>query len=768
MLKPIKQRGSFLSRIIVANVVIFVLSIIVLSVLNYGNNTRIIDQHTSLMYKRLLTQTDYNIEALYERVFQIGEQLLNDTEVVKGLFSNELSPVDSMKVASKLNDVVNANKYINSVYLYNGEKERFIHTIRRDVSIQTIDKEAPALIEVRKQMQKMIFLPHKQSYVYESKAYDNNILSLIFTYSGGNNGYAIFINLELNAILDLFNKMGNSAYSNFIIVDKSGLNIINGSKPDLFLHDTSDQDYIDKVIHAAAKSDHFIGSVDGEKSLVTYVYNDKLEWYLINTTSYSYLAKDNLQVLQNIILISVIILVLSIAATVLLTNKIYTPFGRVVKMIKFSHPAVPAEDNYDDVEYVSDVFKGLIQKVTTLEDSAVKDRNRLRAAFLRDWLNGEGRMDEAELALNFSKLNVQIRPNDLRVLLLVMEGQTESAELEEEQPDLRMNFVADAMVELALRIFTEHGELEKIDTGSHSFVFILNDFDGSNVEAKIGEFVYQVEKLMSFRLKIGVGIRASSMQELSKSYETAKEALNYMFVVSDENVYDYENIQAQIRKQAHYPVKLEQTLINQLKLNDRRASEETVEALFGELKHYAIKDSYATLKQLGSSIDHEFNDIVDFAPLCKRYEQQSLARVIEGLIYFERLHRFFLELVDYIIQDLKSNRYRDSKEIVKNACEYIQQQYRKGDLSADAVAAALNISVPYFSKLFNENMRMTFSAYVTNLRLSEAESLLLHTPLRIKEISENIGFLNSTYFITVFKKKHGVSPNQYRQMKRAN
>ncbi|WP_169082357.1 AraC family transcriptional regulator [Paenibacillus sp. PL91] len=49
-----------------------------------------------------------------------------------------------------------------------------------------------------------------------------------------------------------------------------------------------------------------------------------------------------------------------------------------------------------------------------------------------------------------------------------------------------------------------------------------------------------------------------------------------------------------------------------------------------------------------------------------------------------------------------------------------------------------------------------------------AESLFLHTPLRIKEISENIGFLNSTYFITVFKKKYGVSPNQYRQMKRAN
>ncbi|MGG1633342.1 helix-turn-helix domain-containing protein [Paenibacillus sp. NRS-1760] len=768
MLKPLKTRGSFLSRIIVANVVIFVIAIITISILNYDNNTRIIDKHTSVMYKRLLSQTDYNIEALYERVFQIGEQLLNDSEVIKGLYSNKLSPLDSLKVQNRINDIVITNKSINSIYLYNGEKDRFIHTIRKNVTIQTIDKNAPSLIEVRKQMKKMIFLPHKQSYIYESKAYDNNLLSLIFTYSGSKNGYAIFINLELNAILELFNKMGNSVYSNFIIVDKNGLNIINGSKPELFLHDTSDQAYINKVIHADAKSANFIGSVDGVKSLVTYVYNDKLEWYLINTTSYEYLAKDNLAVLKNIIMISMIILIVSIAATVLLLNKIYTPFGKIVKMIKFNHPSYSEEESYDDVEYMSDVFKGLIQKVTTLEDSAVKDRNRLKAAFLRDMLNHEGRMDEGDIALNFSKLNIQLKPNDLRVLVLVIKEQQAIIALEQEQLENRMSFVVDAMYELALHVFADIAGLEKIVTGSHTLVFIINDYEENGIEAKMGEFLYQVEKLMSFQLKIGVGVRAGTIQGLPKSYESAKEALHYQFVASGESVYYYDEIQTKLSKQVQYPIKLEHVLMNHLKLNDSSGSRETIEAIFKEIKLYSIKEMYAILKQLGSSIDNEFRNMVNFAPLCTKYEKESLIGVIEGLNYIEKLHQFCLELVDYIIQDLKGNRYRDSKEVVKNACDYIQQNYRNGDLSADAVAATLNISVPYFSKLFNENMRMTFSSYVTSLRLSEAESLLLHTPLRIKEISEQIGFLNSTYFITVFKKKHGVSPNQYRLMKKAN
>ncbi|WP_438349470.1 helix-turn-helix domain-containing protein [Paenibacillus sp. FA6] len=762
-----KSRGSFLSRIIVANVVVFIFTIIMVSVISYYYNTQIIDKHTSDTYQQLLSQTDYNIETLYERVFQIGEEFLNDTEIIKGLYSNELSPADSIKVATRINDVVNLNSFINSVYLYNGITGRFIHSILKDIDIRTIDKEALALIDVRKTMNKMTFLPHTQRYTYRSKVYNDDILSLIFTYSGAKNGNAIFINLKLDAIRDLFNKMEGSDYSNFIIVDKHGLNIINGKHPDLFMQDSKDQTFINKVIHSTEKTNNFIANISGEKSLITSIYNDKLEWYLIHTTDYAYLSKDSFNVLKNIIIGAIIILFISIAATIFILNKIYMPFGQVIRMIRFSHPYEPKADHYDDVQYVSEVFKGLISQVTTLEDSAVKDRNKLKEGFLKDLLNNEGRIDQSELENNFSKLGVQLKPTHLRILVIGMEGE---GAIVEGEIDARRALVKDAMYELALRIFPAHNDngLERIEIGNHSLVLLMNDHEGNPIEDQLNGFIYQVEKFMSIQVKVGVGIHVNMAQSLSRSFETAKEALQYKYVRSNESVFYYDEIQARLKKQVTNPMKLEQALMNQLKMNNLEGAQEEVGELFKEIRGCSIKEIFEILRRIGEKLDTEFKDIVDFSPLYVSFQKDSLVDIMTSFVYIEQVNEFYLELVDFIIRELKGNRYRDSNVIVKNACEFIQNNYRKGDLSADAVAASLQISVPYFSKLFNENMKVTFSNYVTNLRLNEAEELLLHTPLRIKEISENIGFLNSTYFITVFKKRHGVSPNQFRQMKKNN
>ena len=768
LMKPLKSRGSFLRRIIVANVVVFMFSIIMVSVINYYYNTRIIDKHTSETYQQLLEQTNYNIETLYERVFQIGEQLINDTEVIRGLYANELSPINSLKVAERIKDVVNVNPFINSVYLYNGDTGRFIHSISKDIDPRKIDKDAPSLIDVRKMMNKMIFLPHQQKFTYESKVYNNDLLSLIFLYSSeSKKDYAIFINLKLDAIRDLFNKMGGSAYSNFIIVDKQGRTIINNKQPERFMQGSKEHSYISEVIQSGTRTNNFIGAVSGDKSLITSVYNEKLEWYLIHTTSYAYLSKDSLVVLKNIIIGSIIILFVSIAATVLILHKIYMPFGKFIKMIRFSHPYKAVAEHYDDVQYVSDVFKGLISQVTTLEDSAVKDRNKLKEGFLKDLLHHEGRIVQSEIESNFNRLGVRLKPAHFRVLVVVMEGDGETMV---EEFDARRVLIKDAMYEIALRTFPVHQDigLERIDLGHNAIVLITNADERVPMDELFIGFIYQVGKFLSIPVKLGVGIHVHTVQSLPRSFETAKEALTYRFVRKDASIYDYDEIQTRLRRPMMNSVKSEQTLMKSLKLNDREDAQREVDELFKEIRDYSMKEISRLCKQLGEKMEHEFKDIVDFSSLYANFQKDSLVDITTSFVYIEQLHAFYLELVDFIIRELKGNRYRDSNVIVKQACEFIQQHFRDGNLSADTVAASLQISVPYFSKLFNENTKMTFSAYVTNLRLNEAEERLLHTSLRIKEISKSIGFLNSTYFITVFKKKHGVSPNQFRQMKKAN
>lgn len=78
------------------------------------------------------------------------------------------------------------------------------------------------------------------------------------------------------------------------------------------------------------------------------------------------------------------------------------------------------------------------------------------------------------------------------------------------------------------------------------------------------------------------------------------------------------------------------------------------------------------------------------------------------------------------------------------------------------VADAIQLNPSYFSVLFKEQMRMTFSEYVTRRKLQRAKELLLRTKLSVAEIAERTGYQTIKYFHKLFKEYEGCSPGQYR------
>ena len=52
--------------------------------------------------------------------------------------------------------------------------------------------------------------------------------------------------------------------------------------------------------------------------------------------------------------------------------------------------------------------------------------------------------------------------------------------------------------------------------------------------------------------------------------------------------------------------------------------------------------------------------------------------------------------------------------------------------------------------------------YLIRLRISKAAQILRREPLRIKEVSEAVGFRDSNYFSRQFRQVMGVSPRAYR------
>lgn len=104
----------------------------------------------------------------------------------------------------------------------------------------------------------------------------------------------------------------------------------------------------------------------------------------------------------------------------------------------------------------------------------------------------------------------------------------------------------------------------------------------------------------------------------------------------------------------------------------------------------------------------------------------------------------------------------DLRKPIQSAVQYMQLYYNE-NLTLKNISDKVYLSPSYFSKLFKEEMKMTFVEYLSWIRVQKAKNLLRMTSLPIDVIANNTGFANSSYFATTFKKIEEKTPTRYRE-----
>lgn len=97
---------------------------------------------------------------------------------------------------------------------------------------------------------------------------------------------------------------------------------------------------------------------------------------------------------------------------------------------------------------------------------------------------------------------------------------------------------------------------------------------------------------------------------------------------------------------------------------------------------------------------------------------------------------------------------------VSKAVQFITDHYAS-NISLDATANALMLNSSYLSRLFKEEMQMTFTEYLNRVRIKTSCILMESGAYSLKQISSQVGFLNYTYFFKVFKSITGLTPQAY-------
>lgn len=99
---------------------------------------------------------------------------------------------------------------------------------------------------------------------------------------------------------------------------------------------------------------------------------------------------------------------------------------------------------------------------------------------------------------------------------------------------------------------------------------------------------------------------------------------------------------------------------------------------------------------------------------------------------------------------------------MRTAVIFLQEHFTE-PIGLNDVARQADLSPAYFSTLFKQEMGAGFSEYLLSLRLERVCARLRTTGQTIKQISEEAGFADYSYFCRIFKKNIGLSPAAYRK-----
>jgi AraC-like DNA-binding protein len=184
-------------------------------------------------------------------------------------------------------------------------------------------------------------------------------------------------------------------------------------------------------------------------------------------------------------------------------------------------------------------------------------------------------------------------------------------------------------------------------------------------------------------------------------------------------------------------------------------SEESIlSSFFSKILYTKNYNNYITFRTNNNNLIRTFiSQMIIEAKENKKYSNTMLDHFL--MILYGHLLRDETIIVELPKELQKGN------EQLSQILIFIQSNFKT--VTLEQLSTKFNFSVAHLSRLIKLHTGHNFKEMIQTLKLNKAIELLTFSNLKILDISEIIGYENTTHFIRTFKKVYGISPNQYRK-----
>lgn len=561
----------------------------------------------------------------------------------------------------------------------------------------------------------------------------------------------LVINIKMSSIEQSVDSMVNGQLSFLTITDRDGKVVYNAH---------SDQE----------------GSIDGQE--LNRLALERLGW-----TISSGIKAGNLfgwvSVISYVwVIIAIVTVLCAIVYIVYITRRNYKPIQIIMNRIE-SHQIRAFEHSgarTDEMKMIDGVLENLINHMMDYDKKSRENVLMQRSKLFNALLHGEHMENAAEQLKELSPLN-DVHDSSRFVVVVGEINRYEKGFQERytrgEQNTLKfalMNVLQELSRNTGVQCWTEWISVDRI-----AILFVFKEQNDNNLDMSgqirvvAEECKSWVEQNLRISLSFGIGPIAQGIGTIRDSYAAAEAVMQRkLLMTGDVGQADCGETQHPLLDTYTY-LQMIADFVKRFRMSSGQWREQ-LEEIFTAFEQNKLPDDeirsliQAMLQMLSREVAMMSEGLQE--ELSEENINRWLSAVEEAETLTDVKSLLFDGLTDLFRTYVAVTETKSYKAMINEMKNYIEEQFANPDLSLKHLSDRFQITGKHASYLFKTEFNMKFVDFVTELRMKETEQLLLNTDYSLQDIALKVGYANGITLGRVFKRVTGITPGDYRRLKR--